>query len=187
MPDELAQQLRHADWRERHRALNSLLDHPAEIALPILLEMTDDEETNVRLAVYEFLSRFDDEVAAQKAIIAALADPDRDIVDAATKLLKAMSGALLRGPCSTCSTAPIRRRRAAIEILAAAQYAAGGAELRRLLDDERFTANGGQTIGQRARAALGRHRRGRADGTGAYETEGSRIGAVKRTVVANLR
>ena len=179
LPDELAQQLRHADWRERHRALNSLLDHPAETALPILLEMTDDEETNVRLAVYEFLSRFDDEVAAQKAIIAALADPDRDIVDSATKLLKAMSGLDYEALLDLLDSANPATVAAAIEILAAAQYAAAAPALRRLLDDERITANGGQTIGQRARAALDAIDGAGLDGAGAFETDGSQIDVAK--------
>ena len=86
--------------------------------------MKDDEDKRVRLAAYESLSRFDEDAAAQSAIIEALADPDSDIVAAA------------------------------IALLAAAKLVAAAPDLRRLLDDDRLAADGGGTIGQRARAAL---------------------------------
>ena len=124
IPDDLARQIHDADWQERQRALSSLADYSADLALPILLEMTDDEDKRVRLAAYEGLSRFDEDAAARSALVAALEDDDSDIVTAA------------------------------IELLAAAKSAAAAPELRRLLDDSRPADGSEATIGQLARDAL---------------------------------
>ncbi len=154
IPDDLAQQLQHADWQKRQRALSSLVDQPADLALPILLEMKDDEDKRLRLAVYESLSRFDDETAAQTALMAALEDADPDIIEAATGLLQTMKGIDCQALIELLSSARPATVAAAIELLAEAKYVVAAPELRRLLDDSRLAAEGEATIGQRARAAL---------------------------------
>ena len=146
--------LQDADWRNRQRALSGLVDQPAEVALPILLEMTDDQDKGVRLAAYGGLSRFVDEATAQAALIAALADADPDIIDAAKNHLQSMAGIDCRALIELLNSARPATVAAAIELLAAAEYAPASPEMRRLLDDGRLSAEGEATIGRLARAAL---------------------------------
>ena len=69
IPSVMLQQLRHHDWQQRHRAVNSLAGVPAAAALPNLLEATADEDRRVQMAAYEILAQFEGEAAAQKALI----------------------------------------------------------------------------------------------------------------------
>ena len=154
LPGDLVRQLRDNDWRQRHLALNQLVNFPASAALPPLLEATDDEHKRVRLAAYEILLQFEGEVAAQKAIIAALSDPDSAIVDAVTELLKSISAVDYDELIDLLDSENPMTIAAAIDILGAARHRPAVPDFKRLLDDERRPANGGSTIGQLARQAL---------------------------------
>ena len=154
IPEDLQQQLRQSDWQQRHRALNSLSDYPARAALPYLLAMTDDEDRRVRLAAYEILSQYGTDQAAQKAVIAALADSDAEIVSAVTELLKSSSAVEFDAIVDLLDSENALTAAAAIDILAHARYQAALPEMRQLLGDNRRAAGEEKTIGERARLAI---------------------------------
>ena len=88
LPRDIQSQLAHEDWRQRHRAINSLADLPAERSLPALLGAVDDDDTRVRLAAYEALARFPDIDAARQSLAAALSDDDAVIVESVKEILE---------------------------------------------------------------------------------------------------
>ena len=154
IPGDLLQKLRHDDWEQRQRALSSLADFPAGSALPPLLEAAHDEDKRVRLTAYGSLSGFEGEPAAQKAILAALADTDSSIVNAVTHMLKSMTSLDCEALLELLDSANPETVAAAIDLLGHARHRPAVAELERLLADERRTIAGGTTIGQLARQAL---------------------------------
>ncbi len=155
-PFELTDQLRHSDWQQRHRAVNQLTSYPTEESLPLLLEATADTDKRVRLAAYEILSQFEGEVAAQKAVVAALSDPDIELVTAVTKLLLGMTLIDYDVLYELLESANPVTVAAATTILGASRKRQAIDELSRLLNDGRQPAQGGPTIGQRAREAIDR-------------------------------
>ena len=154
LPAELVRQLRDDDWQKRHLAVNQLVNYPASAALPLLLEAADDKHKRVRLAAYEILSQFEDEIAAKKTIIAALSDPDIAIVDAVTELLKSISTVDYDALVDLLDSENPMTVAAAIDILGAARHRPAVPDFKRLLDDERRPPNRGATIGQLSRQAL---------------------------------
>ena len=154
LPGALSAQLRHQDWEQRRRALHSLADYRAAVALPLLLDAAHDEDNRVRLAAYEILTRFDNEQAARRAVFAALADRDSAIVAAVTALLKAMTSLDCDALVDLLESENPTAAAAAIELLAHARYQPALAGLRALLPDERMPANRDATIGQLARKAV---------------------------------
>jgi len=154
LPAPVRNQLSDADWQQRCHALAQLKDYAASDALPPLLEAAHDEDGRIRLAAYESLAHFENEVSARKAVAAALADPDYKIVDAVANLLKTMpsldSDALVDLLDSDNATTVA----AAIDILGGARHQPAAAALGALLDDGRRAAYRGVTIGQLARDAL---------------------------------
>ncbi|MCY4062452.1 MAG: HEAT repeat domain-containing protein [Chloroflexi bacterium] len=154
LPDALQAQLRHDDGEQRRGALYSLADHPADLALPPLLEASQDEYKRVRLAAYEILARFENEEAAQKAVSAALADSDIEIVDAVMELLKAMPSLDCGALIDLLDSENPDTVAAAIDLLGYARHRPAADYLRELLSDERLPAYRGKTIGQLARQAL---------------------------------
>lgn len=153
IPPDLLQQLRHSDWRQRHRGVNSLAGHQAAEALPHLLGATDDADKRVQLAAYEVLARFDD-VTGQKALVAALSHRDNDVVDAVTGLLQLSSLTDYDALIELLDSANPTVVAAAIEILAGADQRQAADAIGQLIDDVRLPGQGAPTIGQRARAAL---------------------------------
>ena len=154
LSDALLAQLRGTNWEQRRGALHSLADYPAELALPPLLEAARDENTRVRLAAYETLTRFEKVEAAQKAVFAALADRDSAIVDAVTELLKAMPSLDCSAIVDLLDSENPSAVAAAIDLLGYARHRPAEADLRQLLNDERMPASRGTTIGLLARQAL---------------------------------
>ncbi|MCY4464833.1 MAG: HEAT repeat domain-containing protein [Chloroflexi bacterium] len=153
LPPRLREQLRHDDWQQRHRALNSLADYPAAQSLPALLQAADDKDRTVRMAAYEMLARFEGESAAQKTLIAALSDPDSEILRAVTELLKALPDLDCETLVELLESANPQTAAAAIEIVGGAAYQPALPDLRRLLDSP-LALNDGTAISQLARAAL---------------------------------
>lgn len=153
---ELTAQLRHSNWERRHQAVNSLVSYSVDESLPLLFEATADVDKRVRLAAYDILSRFEGDASAQKAVVAALSDPDIELVMAVTELLqgKALSDFDVLYDLLESSNASTVA--AAITILGASGRRPAIDELKRLQDDERQPAQGGPAIGQRARDAIGR-------------------------------
>ncbi len=154
IPDALLNQLQHGDWRQRHRAVNSLTAYPAEDALPLLLEATNDDSKPVRLAAYEILSKFETKTAAQKALIAALSDPDSEVVVAVTTMLQSMTLEDYDVMIDLLDSENAAAVAAAITVLGDSRHSQAIAELSGLLDDQRLPAQGGPTIGQWARNAI---------------------------------
>ncbi len=154
IPAAILAQLRHQDWEQRRDALNSLVDYPAGVALPRLLEAAHGEDARIRLAVYEILTRFENEEAAQKAVFAALADPDSTVVAAVTELLKAMTSMDCDALVDLLDSENPAAVATAIDLLVHARHRSAAAELRELLNDERIPANRSASIGQLARQAL---------------------------------
>lgn len=154
IPDALLTQLRDRDWERRRDALEDLVNYPAEVALPLLLETAKDQDSRVRLVAYELLARFEDEEAARKAVFAALADSENAIVTAVTERLKKMEsldGDALVDLLESENPAAVA---AAIELLAHNRHRPAVAALRDLLNDDRVPAYRGATIGQLARQGL---------------------------------
>ena len=124
------------------------------VALPRLLEAVQDEDTRVRLAVYEILTRFESEEAARKTLFAALADPDSTVVNAVTELLKAMTSMDYDALIDLLDSENPTAVAAAIDLIVHTRHRPAAAELTELLNDERMPAYRGATIGQLARQAL---------------------------------
>ncbi len=154
IPTDLQAQLRHPNWERRRSALQSLEDYPAELALPPLLDAAHEQDKRLRLVGYEMLSRFESEEAAQKALFAALADPDREIVEAVTELHKSMKSLDCDALIGLLDSENPLAVAAAIDLLSHARYQPATADLRELLSDDRAAANQNRTIGQLAREAL---------------------------------
>jgi len=154
IPSAILAQLRHQDWEQRRDGLNSLVDFPAGVALSQLLEAVQDEDTRVRLAAYEILTRFESEEAARKTLFAALADPDSTVVNAVTELLKAMTSMDCDALIDLLDSENPTAVAAAIDLLVHARHRPAAAELTELLNDERMPAYRGATIGQLAGQAL---------------------------------
>ena len=166
---ELLIQLQHSDWRQRHRAVNGLIGFPAGDALPHLLEATDDDSKPVRLAAHEILSKFEGEVAAQTALIAALSDPDSEVVVAVTALLQSISLTDYDVMIDLLDSENPGAVAAAIAVLGDSRQRQAAAELSGLLDDQRQPAQGGPTIGQRAREAIDRLNASVMTGDGSHD------------------
>ena len=154
IPAALLAQLRQEDWEKRRDALERLVEHPAEVALPPLLEAAQDEDKRARIAACEILARFESEAPARKAVFAALADPDIAVVDAAAELLKSMKSIDHEALIDLLESENPTAVAAAIDLLRHARQQAAADNLRDLLDDERKPAFRGATIGQLARQAL---------------------------------
>ena len=153
IPPELRQQLRHSDWRQRHRGVSSLADVAAADALPHLLSAAADDDKRVQLAAYEVLAQFDD-LPARKALIAALSHRDLEVVESVTNLLQQSSMADADALIELLDSANPTVVAAAIAVLAGAEQPQAAAAIGELVDDPRQPGQGAPTIGQRARAAL---------------------------------
>lgn len=154
IPDDIERQLRHEDWQARHRALGRLAEYPTANALPHLLDMTSDSETLVRLATYEILWRASEEVAARKALVAALSDPQQSIVDAVAELLTDTPDLALDDLLELLDSDKPSTVAAVIGILQAGKYAPALDALSRLRNDRRRTHDKDATIGQLAAKAI---------------------------------
>ena len=151
---DLKLQLRHPNWQRRHQSVNSLVSYAVQESLPLLLEATADVDKRVRLAAYEILSRFEGDFTAQKAVIAALSDPDVEIVMAVTERLQGKELGdfeVMYDLLDSSNTATVA---AAIAILGASRRRQAIEELIPMQDDARRPVQGGPTIGQRARDAI---------------------------------
>ena len=174
LPAELLHQLRHENPEQRRLALESLADYPAARALPVLLDAAHDGDVAVRLAAYEILAGFENEEAARKATLAALADPDSSIVNAVTKLLKRQPSVDYDALFDLLDSANPVTVAAAIDLLGHARHRPAVAWLSQLLNDERTPANQGTTIGQLARQALDEIEAAVMEGDSAKSTPGAR-------------
>ncbi len=173
LPADLRQQLRHRAPEQRRLALERLADYPPASALPALLEAAHDEENLVRLAAYGILARYERDIAARKAIIAALTDSDSSIVDAVTELLKGQSEADGDALIDLLDSANPLTVAAAIDLLGHLRHRPAAAALGQLLSDERMLANHTATIGQRARQALNEIESSVMDGDSAKSMPGT--------------
>jgi len=154
LPAPVRNQLSDADWQQRCHALAQLKDYAASDALPPLLEAAYDEDGRIRLAAYETLAHFENEVAARKALVAALADPDYSIVDAVASLLKTMQALDTEALVDLLDSDRATTVAAAIDILGDARDQRAAAALGALLEDGRRAPYRDVTIGQLARDAL---------------------------------
>ena len=154
IPAEPGTQIQPADAVKRLYALQTLAEAPASEALPLLLDAARDPDVEIRLAAYRRLSRFAEEEAAQKAVFAALADPSREVVEAATELLKAMTALDCDALLDLLESENAMAVAAAIDLLRHNQHQAAVHALSQLVDDERMPRNGASTIGMQARQAL---------------------------------
>ncbi len=154
IPDDIERQLRHRDWQERHQALKRLAEYPPANSLPHLLDMTSDSETLVRLATYEILWRFSEQVAARKALVAALSDPQQAIVDAVAELLKDSPDLALDDLLELLDSDKPSTVAAAIDILKAGKFAPALDALSRLRNDRRRPRDKAATIGELATKAV---------------------------------
>lgn len=154
IPDDIEDQLRHKDPQERHRALKRLAGYPPADSLPHLLDMTSDSETLVRLATYEILWRFSEQVAARKALVAALSDPEQSIVDAVAELLKDCPDLALDDLLELLHSDKSSTVAAVIDILQAGKFAPALEALSRLRNDRRRPRDKAATIGELASKAV---------------------------------
>ncbi len=154
IPDNLVEQLHHDDWQQRHSALTKLIDFPVEAALPHLLDVTNDRETVVRLAAYDTLWRLSDELAARKALVAALSDPDREVVMTVADLLKSVTNLAYDDLLELLESENALAVAAVSDILQDADYQPAVAALSRLLDDSRIPGGMSSSIGELAAGAI---------------------------------
>lgn len=154
IPDDIERQLRHRNWQERRRALERLADYPPANSLPHLLDMTSDSEMLVRLATYEILWRYSEQVAARKALVAALSDPQQAVVDAVAELLKDTPEMALEDLLELLDSDKSATVAAAIDILQAGKYAPALDALARLRNDRRRPHDKAATIGELAARAI---------------------------------
>ncbi len=154
IPDDIERQLRHQDWQQRHRALKRLAEYPPANSLPHLLDMTSDSEALVRLATYEILWRFSEQVTARKALVAALSDPQQSIVDAVAELLKDCPDLALDDLLELLDSDKSSTVAAAIDILEAGKFAPALDALSRLRKDRRRPRDKAATIGELAAKAV---------------------------------
>ncbi len=153
LPFALRQQLKHDDWQQRHRAINSLADYPVRQSLPHLLQACDDGDSRVRLAAYDMLSRFEGENSAQAAVLAGLADPETEVARAVTEMLKTLPALDYDAVLDLLDSDIAAVSAAAIDILGEARYQPAVRDLTRLLNSPRSLDDGG-SISQLARVAL---------------------------------
>ena len=153
LPPALLQQLRHSDWQQRHRGINSLSGYAASDALPHLLQATSDDDRRVQMAAYEMLARFDD-LTAQKALVAALSHGDIAVVESVTGLLQQTPLADYDALIELLDSANPTLVAASITILAAAEQRQAAEAIGQLRDDPRLPGQGAPTIGERARGAV---------------------------------
>ena len=142
------------EWQARLQDIRELSGAPASESLPILLEATTDVDKRVRLAAYEQLAQLEGETAAQKALIAGLADSEAEVVAAVTDLLRGIEldeydavYELLASPKSATGAA-------AIAILGASNEREAITALRQLQDDSRQPEPQGATLSQLAQEAI---------------------------------
>lgn len=135
---------------------------PVEDALPLLLEATNDSDPRIRLAAYEALAEHKSQVAAQKAMLAGLADADPAVVEKLIELLPGMGLADYDVLYELLDSADADAVAAAIAVLAASEAREAIKALSGLLDDERLPNQGGPAIGTRARDAISALRAGDA-------------------------
>ncbi len=150
---DLLQQLRHSDWRQRHRGVSRLSSLAAAEALPHLLDAAADDDKRVQMAAYDALAR-SDEVSARKALVAALSHQDLEVVEAVTGLLQQAPAVDYAAVIELLDSANPTAVAAAIEILAQADQRQAVDAIARLGDDPRLPDQGAPAIGQRARAAI---------------------------------
>ena len=161
------------DPERRRLALERLADYPPASALPALLEAAHDEENLVRLAAYGILARYERDIAARKAIIAALTDSDSSIVFAVTELLKDQPAADGDALIDLLDSANPLTVAAAIDLLGHFRHRPAAAALGQLLSDERMLVNHTATIGQLARQALNEIESSVMDGDSAKSMTGT--------------
>lgn len=154
LPDDLLLQLSSDDWRQRHQGLNHMLDYPAAMVLPQLLKLTEDEDKRVKLAAFAMLARFEGDIRAEKALLAALSDQDGEVVRTVADLLKSISLADADPLLKLLENEKADAVSAAIEIIASMKLNTATAALQRLLSDSRVSSSGAMSIGQQARKAL---------------------------------
>ncbi len=154
IPDDIERQLRHQDWRQRHAGLKRLAEYPPSNSLPHLLDMTSDSETLVRLATYEILWRYSEQLAARKALVAALSDPEQSIVDAVTELLTDSPDLALDDLLELLDSDNASAVAAVIAILQAGKFAPALDALSRLRKDRRRPRDKAATIGELAAKAF---------------------------------
>ena len=153
LPFAMRQQLKHEDWQQRHRAINSLVDFPLAQSLPQLLQASHDSDSRVRRAAYEVLSRFEDDSSARAAVLAGLADPDAEVARAVTELLKSQPSPDFDALLDLLESDQASVVAAAIEILGEARYQPAVRDLTRLLNSP-LSQDDGSAISELARAAL---------------------------------
>ena len=154
LPVELREQLENTNWQQRYQALNNLLDYPTDLVLPHLLDLTSDKETLIRLAAYENLSRYSDELSARKAIMAALSDDDPEVVATVSDLLKSMPDVDCDELLDLLDSRNAMTVATVIEILQAKRYQPALPTLTALIHDKRQPVNFMPPIGKRAAAAI---------------------------------
>ena len=153
LPFAIRQQLKHEDWQQRHRAINSLVDFPLVQSLPQLLQASHDSDSRVRRAAYEMLSRFEDDSSARAAVLAGLADPDAEVARAVKELLKSQPNPDYDALLDLLESDQASVVAAAIDILGEARYQPAVRDLTRLLNSP-LRLDDGSAISDLARAAL---------------------------------
>ena len=154
VPDELERRAKGGDLAGRVAAIKRLAEYTPELALPHLLDLTGDPEASARMAAHEVLFGFSSDATARKAIIAALSDPAREVVDAAADWLKRMPELEHGDLLDLLESENARTATAAIDVLRVAGYQPALHALERLLDDDRRGDADAEVIGSLARKAI---------------------------------
>lgn len=135
--DDSAKRLDDDDWLIRLRATESLGELPADEALPLILEATNDEDLQVRLTAFSLLANFTGHDEVKQRMVTALSEPDSMIVDTVTDLLKSKDLLTTDELLNLLHTDNVQQLAATVQILCGKQDNSILPHLIPLLDDER--------------------------------------------------
>lgn len=154
LPSKLKKALSHKSWEIRVKAVQRLSDYRPEQILPYLLKTAKDDETQVRLASLDLLSKLMIHLRAQQAVMAALSDEDYLVIDTVADYLKSSSMLDSNLLFPLLQHENLQTVAATIDILGTTKDATAVPMLIDFLDDERIPWLGEKTIGQCAAQAL---------------------------------
>lgn len=145
--------LRDSDWRIRQQAIQALGETGDPSAVPHLVEALRDDDTHVRVAAVRALVRIPSK-AAIPGLLRALQDPEYLVCDAAAEALSRLGRPAAPGLIRALSSQHVNVRGAAADALGKIGDPEAIPALAALLGDQEKPWLSGQTVGEKAAAAL---------------------------------
>ena len=152
--EELNNQLNSDDSLVRRTAIEKLSTYRAEVALPLLLVLVNDPDTQVRIVALYQLAQFIDHDEARQTLISALADDDYQVIETATDILKAVNITETAELYDLLKADHVDTIAGVIDVLGHSRYEDAVIEIIPFLDDERKVSNSDKTLGDFATESL---------------------------------